>query len=357
MTLRQTAVLLSTLAALGGTSSVAAAGQSQLPMPRVQIGAEVAFGSVDGGSETSPRVFVPRLTVNFSPRWALDVTADRYHRPGRFGEFDERMLLVQMRTVIAESPHGVRFSGLFGAGLDVTRYDFPAYEGTSYDAQTYGQPRLYPAESLSHRRPLILTGLNVSRSIGRQISVHGEIKLFPFPRFGFGARATAGVTAAIGRFPPAATGVALSIAPDRPVRVGERVWVTMVDGSHVSGVVFAATPASMTVAQGGRRDTLAAGSIARLDVQDTTTTARRRWMTIGGLAGLGLGLAMTASWVASNGGEGAEAFGIWGPGLATLGIVGGGLVGGEIDRRRSLRRTVYDISRPAVFVAAPVIRW
>lgn len=355
MTLRS-AVLVVVVLVLAGGPVRAAAGQSALPVPRVQLGAEVAVGSVGGGSETSARVFVPRLTVNFSPRWALDVTADRYHRVRAFGEFDERMVLVQVRGAIADTPHGVRVSGLFGAGADFTRYDFPAYEGPSFDPRTYGESRIYPAESFTHRRALIFTGLALSRPITRYVSAHGEVKFFPFQRFGFGARATFGVTAALGRFPPAARTVRLPMAPDQSLRAGQRVWVTSTDGTLVTGTLFDANPSALTIARDHGRETMPIGSIARIDVAETTTTARMRWMTIGGLTGLGLGFAMTASWVTSNSGEGGAAFGIWGPGLATLGMAAGGLFGAEIDRRRSLRRTIYDVGRPgAAFQLSPIV--
>jgi hypothetical protein len=357
MTLRPVLLVLPVLAAIAGGVATAAAGQSALPVPPVQVGAEVAFGSIGGGTERSARMFVPRFTVNFSPRWALDVTADRYQRRNLFGEFDERMVLVQVRSVIAESRHGIRLSGLLGAGVDFARYDFPAYAGTSFDPGTRGQTRIYPAESFTHRRALIFTGLAISRPITPYVSLHSEVKFFPFERFGFGARATVGVTAAVGRFPPASRTVALPVAPDRFVRVGQQVWVTSTDGTQLKGVVYAATAATLTVSRRGGRDTLPLGSVARIDVLEETTAARSRWMTIGGLAGLGLGLTLTASWVASNGGEGADAFGIWGPGMATLGIVTGGLIGAQIDRRHGQRRTVYDVSRPSAgtFTLTPIL--
>ena len=288
--------------------------------------------------------------MNFSPRWALDVTADRYRRSGAPGTLDERIVLFQVRAAIAESRRGLRLSGLFGGGIDFTRYDFPAYEGISYDPRTYGQPRMYPEESLSHRRALVLAGLGLSRPISPHVSVHSEVKFFPFERYGFGVRATVGVTAAVGRFPPASKTTWLSVAPDRPIRIGQRMWVTLADGTQITGGMLSTTPSSLTIARDGRRETIPVTSLARVDVLESPTVARTRWMAIGGLSGLGLGAAMTASWVASNGGEGADAFGIWGPGLATLGIVAGGLVGGEIDRRRSVRRTIFDVSRPALDV-------
>lgn len=352
---RRPAVLIVVVFVAGSTAR-AAAGQSALPVPRVQAGAEVAFGSIGGGSEPSARAFVPRLTVNFTPRWAIDVTADRYHRARMFGEFDERMVLVQVRGAIADIGNGVRLSGLFGAGVDFTRYDFPAYEGPSREPGTYGQPRLYPAETFRDRRALVFTGLALSRPITRYVSAHGEVKFFPIARLGFGARATFGVTAGIGRFPPAAKTVTVRLGRDLPVRIGQRVWVTTTDGTLASGTVFDASAAALTIAQDGGRDAIPLGSIARIDVADTTTVARTRWMTIGGLAGLGLGFAVTSSWVASNGGDGAAAFGIWGPGLATLGIAAGGLFGAELDRRRSVRRTIYDVGSPGTSISvAPLL--
>jgi len=353
---RHFGLVLSVLTALTSLSTPAAAEQSELPVPRIQVGAEVLFGSVGGGSQSSARVFVPRISVNFSPRWALDITADRYRRSGTPGTLDERIVMFQVRAAIAESRGGLRLSGLFGGGIDFTRYDFPAYEGISYAPGTYGQPRMYPGESLSHRRALVLAGLGFSRPISPHVGVHSEVKFFPFERYGFGVRATIGVTAAVGRFPPASTTTWLSVAPDRPIRIGQRVWVTLADGSPITGAVLSASATSLTIARDGGRDTIPVASLARVDVLESPTVARTRWMVIGGLSGLGLGAAMTASWVASNGGEGADAFGIWGPGLATLGIVAGGLIGREIDRRHSVRRTVFDISRPSsTFTVTPIV--
>ena len=353
---RHFGLVLPVLAALTGLSTPVAAEQSELPVPRVQVGAEMSFGSVGGGSQSSPREFVPRISVNFSPRWAFDLTADRYRRSGAPGTLDERIVLFQVRAAIAESRNGLRLSGLLGGGIDFTRYDFPAYEGISYDPSTYGQSRMYPEESLSHRRPLVLAGLGLSRPISPHVSVHSEVKFFPFERYGFGVRATVGVTAAVGRFPPASKTTWLSVAPDRPIRIGQRMWVTLADGTQITGGMLSTTPSSLTIAREGGRETIPVASLARVDVLESPTVARTRWMVIGGLSGLGLGAAMTASWVASNGGEGADAFGIWGPGLATLGIVVGGLVGGELDRRRSVRRTVFDISRPSsTFTVTPIV--
>jgi hypothetical protein len=346
MTRRFIGFVFSLLGALGGPAA-ATAGQSELPVPRVQLGAEMSFGSVGGGSQTSARVFVPRFTVNFSPRWALDATVDRYHRPGQFGELDERIVLVQLRTRLAEFSNGLRLSGLLGGGMDYTRYEFPSYEGRSFEPDTYGQPRTYPAESLSHRRPLILTGLGLSRAITPHLAVHSEVKFFPFQRFGFGARATLGMTAAVGRFPPQSKEIALPFTSSRSVRGGQRVWVTTTDGVQITGAVISASLSSLTIARGSGRETIPVASLARIDVAESSTAARNRWMVVGGLGGLGLGVAVTVSWVASNGGEGADAFGIWGPGLATLGIVAGGLIGAEIDRRRAVRHTIYDVGRPA----------
>jgi hypothetical protein len=309
-----------------------ASAQSALPLPRLEVGAEVSMGTVVGGEGTT--VAGPRLTVNLSPAWSVDFTGDRYHRQ-RFSDYTERNFIGQLRLRVWET--GIaHVSLLVGAGGSEERFDF----GT---------------ETHRFRQPLILAGAGLGLRLGRHAAVHTEIKFLPVNRAGGGARLSTGISVPVGQYPPPARNVVLPNG--ERVRIGERAWVTVTGGDVVAGVVSAVSPSTLVVNVRGASDerAIAFGDVRRIEVEAVTRRLTTRVGRIGAIVGAAAGVLQAVWWVNGNGGEGVFAFAIWVPGLSGLGTIAGAMLGSAVDRRVVTRRTVFDLSAVPGRIAAQTL--
>jgi hypothetical protein len=75
--------------------AVSAGAQSELPMPKFEIGIDLVAGDISGGRQSATRLTSPRVTVNLSPVWAIDVMTDKATNQLQYATYVERNWLIQ----------------------------------------------------------------------------------------------------------------------------------------------------------------------------------------------------------------------------------------------------------------------
>jgi hypothetical protein len=306
--------------------AASAEAQSELPMPKFEVGIDLTAGDISGGTQSASRVASPRFTVNLSPVWAVDVMMDKATSRTEYASYLERNWLIQARRALYDAGN-TRFSALLGSGVRTTRYEFP---------QDVNLPR-----ALTQHHGLIFAGFGVSQRLFGHAAVNAEVKFFPLASAGFGARTSIGVSVPIGPYPKPAKSITLPFPGSERARVGQTVSITPADGQEVTGALVSATSGSITIARRGKTETFSTGLVRRLDLWSTSTAIQQRGASIGAGVGAGLGLLSSASWLRNNGGEGLVGAAYQVSGLTVLGAAAGAMIGADIDRGSRQRRTIF----------------